>query len=151
MSTDKDQYCEHREQYGTHGTEIGSFATHAVWDESMLIKLPDNLEPEYAAPLMCGGATVWSALTSHGLQPGDRVGIEGIGGLGHMAIQFASALGCDVVVFSSNAAKKNEAIGLGAKEFHVLHNGTPQTQVQPVKHLLWCGNTAPDFSKSVMS
>lgn len=116
----------------------------------MLTKVPDNLEPEYVAPLMCGGATVWGALTAHGLQPGDRVGIEGIGGLGHMAIQFASALGCDVVVFSHTPAKKDEAMGLGAKEFHVLQNSAPQTQVNPVKHLLWCGNTAPDFSKSVM-
>lgn len=115
----------------------------------MLIKLPDNLEPEYAAPLMCGGATVWGALTTHGLQPGDRVGIAGIGGLGHMAIQFASALGCDVVVFSSNPAKKNEATGLGAKEFHTLENGVPRTEVEQVTHLLWCANSAPDFSKSV--
>ncbi|KAF7173324.1 hypothetical protein CNMCM5623_005524 [Aspergillus felis] len=142
-----DQYCQQREQYGKENTEIGAFATHAVWHESMLIKLPDDLEPEYAAPLMCGGATVWCALTCYDIKPGDRVGIQGIGGLGHMAIQFASKLGCDVVVFSSSAAKKDEAKGLGANEFHTLENGAVRDAVRPVKHLLWCGNEPPDFSK----
>ncbi|RHZ72394.1 hypothetical protein CDV55_108412 [Aspergillus turcosus] len=144
-----DQYCQNREQYGKENTEIGAFATHAVWHESMLIKLPDDLEPEYAAPLMCGGATVWCALTCYDIKPGDRVGIQGIGGLGHMAIQFASKLGCDVVVFSSSAAKKDEATGLGANEFHTMENGGLRNAVRPVKHLLWCGNAAPDFSKLV--
>jgi D-arabinose 1-dehydrogenase-like Zn-dependent alcohol dehydrogenase len=113
----------------------------------MLIKLPDELECQYAAPLMCGGATVWGALTSDGIKPGDRVGIAGIGGIGHMAIQFASTLGCDVVVFSSDAAKRDEAIGLGAKEFHVLQDGMPPTSVKQVQHLLWCASAPPDLIK----
>ncbi|KAJ5115352.1 alcohol dehydrogenase [Penicillium alfredii] len=147
--TDKDQYCTHREQYGTHAFEIGAFATHAVWHQSMLVKLPAGLECEYAAPLMCGGATVWSALTSDGIQPGDRVGIAGIGGLGHMAIQFAATLGCDVVAFSSSAAKRDEATALGAKEFHLLQHGSLKALAAPVKHLLWCGSAPPDLSKTI--
>lgn len=146
---DKDQYCDEREQYGTHDFEIGSFASHAVWHESMLIKLPDGLEPEYVAPLMCGGATVWGAMTTYNLKPGDRVGIQGIGGLGHMAIQFASALGCDVVVLSSNSSKKDEAIQLGAKEFYITKEGAPEHLIKKVNHLFWCGSANPDFSKSV--
>lgn len=149
MMQGHDQYCQQREQYGKGNTEIGAFATHAVWHESLLVKLPDDLEPEYAAPLMCGGATVWCALTCYDIKPGERVGIQGIGGLGHMAIQFASKLGCDVVVFSSSAAKKDEAKGLGANEFHTLENGAVGDAVRPVKHLLWCGNEPPDFSKLV--
>lgn len=148
MKTGKDQYCDHRKQYGSD-FEIGSFATHAVFDVSMLIKLPDELELEYAAPLMCGGATVWEALTSYDAQPGDRVAIQGIGGLGHLAIQFASALGYEVVALSSSPQKKDEAIGLGAKEFHVLKNGIPETSMAKVKHLFWCGNAVPEFSKLV--
>ncbi|CAL5865908.1 uncharacterized protein PFLUO_LOCUS114 [Penicillium psychrofluorescens] len=145
--TDKDQYCTHRENYGTHGFEIGAFATHAVWHESMLIKLPDELECQYAPPLMCGGATVWEALTSDGIKPGDRVGIAGIGGLGHMAIQFASTLGCDVVVFSRDASKRDEAMSLGAKEFHVLQDGVAATGVKQVRHLMWCASIPPDLSQ----
>lgn len=147
IEADKDQYCEQRQQYGTKDYEVGSFATHAVFDQSMLIKIPDGLESEYAAPLMCGGATVWGALTSYNLQPGDRVAIAGIGGLGHLAIQFASALGCDVVVLSSNPQKKDEAMGLGAKEYHVFRDTAPD--IAPVKHLFWTGNSTPDFSKLV--
>ncbi|KAL1874189.1 hypothetical protein Plec18167_006126 [Paecilomyces lecythidis] len=147
--SDRDQYCDEREQYGTHSSEIGSFASHAVWHESMLIKLPDGLEPEYAAPLMCGGATVWGAMTSYNLKPGDRVAIHGIGGLGHMAIQFASALGCDVVVLSSTASKKDEAMQLGAKEFHITKGDIPEYPIKKVNHLFWCGSASPDYSKIV--
>ncbi|KAI9931427.1 hypothetical protein ASPWEDRAFT_58172 [Aspergillus wentii DTO 134E9] len=145
--TDKDQYCEQREPYGTDAFKIGSFATHAVWDESMLVKLPDILESQFAAPLMCGGAAVWDALTSYDLRPGDRVGIQGVGGIGHMAVQFASALGYDVVAFGSKSDKSEVMTGLGAKEFHVLEEGVSKTAVKPVQHLLWCGSGAPDFAR----
>jgi D-arabinose 1-dehydrogenase-like Zn-dependent alcohol dehydrogenase len=117
----------------------------------MVIKLPDGLESLYAAPLMCGGATVWEALTAYDLKAGDRVGIAGIGGLGHMAIQFASALGCDVVVLSSNPTKKDEALSLGAKEFHVTENDAPRTPIKKLNQLYWCGSSHPDFSKSVLT
>ncbi|KAL2004735.1 hypothetical protein VTN00DRAFT_3263 [Thermoascus crustaceus] len=147
--SDRDQYCDQREQYGTHDFEIGSFASHAVWNESMLIKLPDLLEAQYAAPLMCGGATVWGAMTSYDLKAGDRVAISGIGGLGHMAIQFASRLGCNVVVLSSNPTKREEAMGLGAHEFHVTKDGAPENPIKQVNHLFWCGNQHPDFSKLI--
>jgi hypothetical protein len=145
--TDQDQYCEQKEAYGTHDTDIGTFSKYAVWDESMAIKLPDGLESEYAAPLMCGGATVWGALTSHNLQAGDRVGVQSIGGLGHMAIEFASALGCDVVVLSSNASKKDEALSLGAKEFYVTQDDAPRENIKKLNRLLCCGHSHPNFEK----
>lgn len=146
---DKDQYCDFKEAYGFNNLDIGTFASHVVWHESMVIKLPPGLEPEYAAPLMCGGAAVWGAMTSYDLKPGDRVGIAGVGGLGHMAIQFASALGCDVVVLSTNESKRNEAMALGAKEFHLIDDAIRE-KIKRLHHLYWCGNSHPDFFKYVL-
>jgi D-arabinose 1-dehydrogenase-like Zn-dependent alcohol dehydrogenase len=113
----------------------------------MVIKIPKGLDLEYAAPLMCGGATVWGALTSYDLKPGDRVAIYGVGGLGHMAIQFASTLGCDVVVLSSSPHKKDEAMRLGAKEFYVTENDAPREPIKRVNHIYLCGSSRPDFSR----
>ncbi|OJJ45879.1 hypothetical protein ASPZODRAFT_69172 [Penicilliopsis zonata CBS 506.65] len=145
----KDQYCECRQEYGSDQDNGGAFATHAVWDERMLFHLPASLEPEHAAPLMGGGATAWTALTASDMRPGDRVGVQGIGGTGHMAIQFASALGYEVVALSTNADKRDEAISLGAKEFHLLKDGAPVDRCAQVKHLLWFGTEAPDLTRAL--
>jgi D-arabinose 1-dehydrogenase-like Zn-dependent alcohol dehydrogenase len=79
------------------------------------------------------------------VKPGDRVGIVGIGGLGHLAIQFADKLGAEVVVFSTKAEKEAEARGFGAKEFYLL--GEPEKVKEPVDVLVLTGNSYPDFSK----
>ena len=76
--------------------------------ESYVHKIPDNLPSEYAAPLQCAGSTVYNAITSSA-KTGDRVGILGIGGLGHLAIQFSAKLGFDTIVFSTTAEKEAEA------------------------------------------
>ena len=115
--TGKEHYCPEREFYGEANLDQGSLASHAVWKESFLFKLPHNMSDEEAAPLMCGGATVFTALHSFGIKSTDRVGIMGVGGLGHLAIQFAARMGCDVVVFSGSDSKEEEAKQLGAKEF----------------------------------
>ncbi|KAJ6521944.1 chaperonin 10-like protein [Mycena vulgaris] len=81
----KNQYCPTREQYGVHNLHQGSFGSHAVWDASFLFKIPEGLAPEDAAPLMCGGATVYGVIESYNIRPFDRVGVVGIGGLGHIA------------------------------------------------------------------
>lgn len=65
----------------------GSFATHAVWKESFLFHVPEAMDSAAAAPLMCGGATVFNTLHSYGVKSSHRVGIVGVGGLGHLAIQ----------------------------------------------------------------
>ena len=98
--------------YGMGDFHIGSFASHAVWRESYLFKIPENIANEYAAPLQCGGATVFNALEMYGTRPTDRVGIIGVGGLGHLTIQFAAKMGCEVVVFSGTDSKKEEAMKL---------------------------------------
>lgn len=73
--------------------------------ESYLHKIPDNLSSEHAAPLQCAGSTVYSALIDSA-KPGDRVGIIGIGGLGHLAIQFSAKMGFETVVFSTLQTRK---------------------------------------------
>jgi D-arabinose 1-dehydrogenase-like Zn-dependent alcohol dehydrogenase len=96
-----------------------------------------------AAPLQCAGATVYGALKSH-YQTGMRVGVLGIGGLGHLAIQFASQMGASTVVFSTSPSKEEEARKFGASTFVVLgHEDTLET---PVDLLLITSHKAPDWS-----
>lgn len=111
-----DIYCKDRRIYGYTGDRTqGSFATHAIWREAFLHPIPEGLSDEAAAPLQCGGATVYTAL--QGVKPTETVGIMGVGGLGHIAIQFANKMGCRVVVLSGSDRKKDEATKLGAHEF----------------------------------
>ena len=123
--------------------------SHAVWKEDFLFKIPDEIESEHAAPLMCGGATVFNALQFHGVKSTDRVGVIGIGGLGHLAIQFAASMGCEVVVFSGTESKKDEALKLGAKEFYAT-KGLKELKVkQPIDHLLVTTSQQPDWSQYI--
>jgi len=95
----------------------GGFAERIRCDSRYCFPLPDNLASENAAPLLCGGITVYSPLRHHGITANMRVGVAGIGGLGHLALQFARAMGCEVTAFSSSPAKKEEALGFGAERF----------------------------------
>jgi D-arabinose 1-dehydrogenase-like Zn-dependent alcohol dehydrogenase len=111
-------YCTGgKKEYGVGNTDQGSFGSGAVWKEQYLFKLPDNLASDDAAPLMCAGITVWAPLARFGLKSTDVVGVVGIGGLGHLAIQFASKMGCEVVALSGTEEKREEAIKLGAHHF----------------------------------
>ncbi|GJN73939.1 hypothetical protein PLIIFM63780_008010 [Purpureocillium lilacinum] len=112
----EETFCPQRVMYGMPASaDQGSFATEAVWREAFLHPLPDSLSDEDAAPLQCGGATVFTALK--GIRPGETVGVMGVGGLGHLAIQFAAKMGCRVVVISGSERKKQQALELGAHEF----------------------------------
>jgi uncharacterized zinc-type alcohol dehydrogenase-like protein len=95
----------------------GGFASHVRAHWAWTIALPDNLNLADAGPLLCGGITVFNPLAMHA-KPTDRVGIIGIGGLGHMAVKFAAAYGCDVTAFTSSESKFDEARGFGAN--HVV-------------------------------
>jgi uncharacterized zinc-type alcohol dehydrogenase-like protein len=95
----------------------GGFASAIVVDARFAFPLPDALDSEHAGPLLCGGATVYSPLQSHCVRPSMRVGVVGIGGLGHMALQFARAFGCEVTAISSTPAKEREAREFGAHHF----------------------------------
>ena len=87
-------------------------ALHAHW--SWAVPIPAGLDPAAAGPLMCGGGTVFLPFQLHAIKPTDRVGVVGIGGLGHLAVKFARAWGCEVTAFTSSAAKREEALALGA-------------------------------------
>ena len=100
--------------------------------------------------MLCGGATVWGALVSSGGRPvlaGDRVGVVGIGGLGHLAIQFANKLGATVVAFSSTDSKREEALAFGASEFYATKGVTSfgEELVKKIDHLLITTSELPDF------
>jgi uncharacterized zinc-type alcohol dehydrogenase-like protein len=95
----------------------GGFAEKIRVSSRFAIPVPQELESENVAPLMCGGITVYSPLRNHGVKPSSRVGIIGIGGLGHLGIQFAKAFGAEVTAFSTSKDKEAEARKLGAHNF----------------------------------
>lgn len=138
-------FCAERKMYTEADFDQGSLASHAVWKQDFLFKVPDEIESENAAPLMCGGATVFNALQFHGVKTTDRVGVIGVGGLGHLAIQFAAKMGCDVVVFSSTESKKEEATKLGAKEFYATKGLKELKLEKKIDHLLVTTSVQPDW------
>ena len=95
----------------------GGFATHIRSHWAWAIPLPENLNFAEAGPLLCGGITVFSPLAMYA-KPTDRVGIIGIGGLGHMAVKFAAAYGCDVTAFTSSDERRHSMrqMGFGAND-----------------------------------
>ncbi|KAF1911662.1 chaperonin 10-like protein [Ampelomyces quisqualis] len=96
----------------------GGYAKSWRGPASFAIPIPDGLLSEFAAPLMCGGVTVYSPLVSNGAGPGKRIGVVGVGGLGHFALLFAKALKChEIVAISRSSSKKEDAIKLGADKF----------------------------------
>lgn len=108
---------DHNLCHAAKGTIIGhhgGFADKVRADESSVIALPDGLDESVIAPLFCAGVTVFNPLLELGIKPTDTVGIIGIGGLGHLALKFLRAWGCEVWAFTSSEAKKTEAIELGA-------------------------------------
>ncbi|MFZ1012860.1 MAG: NAD(P)-dependent alcohol dehydrogenase [Terracidiphilus sp.] len=95
----------------------GGYATRVRANARFVIPIPEVLSSEGAAPLLCGGITVYNPMRTHGVNPSSRVGVVGIGGLGHMAVQFARVFGAEVTAFSSSLAKEEEARALGASHF----------------------------------
>lgn len=104
--------CRKAEQtiVGRHGGFSDRVRTSVEW----AIPLPDALDAEKAGPLFCGGATVFNPIVQHNIRPTDRVGVIGIGGLGHLALQFLNKWGCEVTAFTSSTSKSEEALQLGA-------------------------------------
>jgi uncharacterized zinc-type alcohol dehydrogenase-like protein len=102
----------------------GGFADRVRAHPEWLVPLPETLDPAQAGPLFCGGITVFNPIIQFDIKPTDRVGVVGIGGLGHLALQFLHAWGCDVTAFSTNPEKEGEARALGAD--HFVHSRDPQ-------------------------
>ncbi len=94
----------------------GGFATSVRVDSRFAFELPDGLDAATAAPLLCAGLTVFSPLERLGAKAGVRVGVVGVGGLGHMAVRFAAAMGAEVIAFDPDLSKRELALGLGARD-----------------------------------
>jgi uncharacterized zinc-type alcohol dehydrogenase-like protein len=97
----------------------GGFADRVRARAASVVALPAGVDPAKAGPLFCGGITVFNPLVQFDVQPTDQVGVIGIGGLGHLALQFLSAWGCEVTAFTSSEAKRDDALNMGAQ--HTLN------------------------------
>lgn len=119
-----EQYCQRggvptyagRDRDGS--TTQGGYSTHVVVDADFALSVPDGLDPAAAAPLLCAGITTYSPLRRWGAGPGKRVAIVGLGGLGHMGVKIAHAMGAEVTVLSQSLKKQEDAQRLGADDFH---------------------------------
>lgn len=109
---------------GTITHQHGGFADRVRCHWAWASKLPEALKSEDCGPLLCGGITVFEPMVQHGLSPTSRVGVVGIGGLGHMALMFLRAWGCEVTAFSRSRAKEAQARELGAHEFVATEEDT---------------------------
>jgi alcohol dehydrogenase (NADP+) len=106
----------------TGGVTYGGYSESVVVDERFVLRVPGNLNPAGAAPLLCAGITTYSPMKHWGVTKGKKVGVAGLGGLGHMAVKFAHALGAHVVVFTTSPSKKDDALRLGADEVVISRN-----------------------------
>jgi len=135
----EEQYCDRAETLWTYNARdkkgnltFGGYGNHIVCDEAFVLSIPKNLDPAAAAPLLCAGITTYSPLKHWGAGPGKKIGVIGLGGLGHMALKFSHAFGAHTVQFTTSANKVEDAKKLGADEviltkeanWHTKHAGT---------------------------
>jgi len=116
----------------------GGFSSSVVADHRFVYPLPPTMPSQVAAVLMCAGVAVYSALRTYVTSPELKVAILGVGGLGHLAIQFAHAFGCEVTAISSSPAKKEQALGFGADRFIDSNDRDSMRQVNYGHDLLIC-------------
>jgi alcohol dehydrogenase (NADP+) len=119
----EEQYCE-RGNIGTYDAEDldgsitkGGYSTQVVVDQDFVLSIPDGIGLDVAAPLLCAGITMYSPLKHWGAGPGRRVAIVGLGGLGHVGVKIAKAMGAEVTVITRTADKQADASRLGASDF----------------------------------
>ena len=120
----EEQYCENgmtptyngRERDGKTPT-FGGYSTRITVNEDYVVRIPEGIPLEGAAPLLCAGITTYSPLRHFGVKAGDKVAIVGLGGLGHMGVKLAKAMGAHVTVLSHSPGKRDDALKLGADEF----------------------------------
>jgi alcohol dehydrogenase (NADP+) len=118
---DLEQYCENHATFTYNGVDrhdgmptYGGYSERIVVSDKFVLKVPENLDPAGAAPLLCAGITTWSPLKHWNVGKGSRVGVVGLGGLGHMALKLAKAMGAEVTLFSRSPGKERDARRLGA-------------------------------------
>ncbi|HMS56499.1 MAG TPA: NAD(P)-dependent alcohol dehydrogenase [Fimbriimonadaceae bacterium] len=125
----EEQYCENGATFTYNapdkvsgGMTFGGYSTQITVDENYVVRVPDSLPLGAAAPLLCAGITTYSPLRHFGVKEGTRVGVVGLGGLGHMAVKFGRAMGAHVTVLSHSDSKRDDALRLGAHEFISTNN-----------------------------
>jgi uncharacterized zinc-type alcohol dehydrogenase-like protein len=116
-----------REQDGQTPT-YGGYSTRITVDQSYVVNIPAGIPLDRAAPLLCAGITTYSPLRHFGVKRNDRIGVVGLGGLGHMAVKLGKALGAHVTVMSHSPGKRDDALRLGADDFMVTRNAEAFTQ-----------------------
>jgi uncharacterized zinc-type alcohol dehydrogenase-like protein len=125
----EEQYCatgpvltyNGRERDGVTPT-FGGYSTRIVVDEHYVLRIPPGLQLDRAAPLLCAGITTYSPLRTFGVKRGDEVAVVGLGGLGHVGVRLAAAMGARVTVFSHSERKRADALALGASDFVATHD-----------------------------
>ncbi|RTY60449.1 NAD(P)-dependent alcohol dehydrogenase [Pantoea sp. YU22] len=110
------------DKHGTAPATYGGYAESIVVNEHFVLQVPKNLDLAGVAPLVCAGITAYSPIRRWGVKAGQKVGIVGLGGLGHMGVKFARALGAHVVLFTTSPSKKEDALRVGAHEVVVSRN-----------------------------
>lgn len=120
----EEQYCDqgmtgtyNSRERGSGAPTQGGYSTLITVDQGYVLRIPDGIPLDRAAPLLCAGITTYSPLRHFGVKPGDRVAVVGLGGLGHMAVKLAAAMGAEVTVLSTSASKRDDALALGATDF----------------------------------
>ncbi|MCF6808628.1 NAD(P)-dependent alcohol dehydrogenase [Thiotrichales bacterium 19S9-12] len=146
-----EQYCDNgfvatynSEDKTFGGVTYGGYSEKIVVDEKFVLSVPTNIELKGVAPLLCAGITTWSPLVEWNIKAGDRIGVIGLGGLGHMGVKFAKALGATVVMITTSESKGADAKKLGADEVLLSTDTDQMTQQKesfdfllntvPVKH-----------------
>lgn len=133
----EEQYCL-KGMTGTYGSidtygqfTQGGYSTHIVVTEDFVLRIPDAIALDVAAPLLCAGITTYSPLNHWHAGPGKKVAVIGLGGLGHMAVKFAHAMGAEVTVLSQSLGKQEDGLRLGADHFYATSD--PETFTQLAK------------------
>ncbi|WP_158889538.1 NAD(P)-dependent alcohol dehydrogenase [Amycolatopsis anabasis] len=116
----------------------GGYSTHVVVDENYVLRIPDQIALDAAAPLLCAGITMYSPLRHWNIGPGSRVAIVGMGGLGHLGVKIAHALGAEVTVLSQSLRKKDDAMRMGADHYHATSDPRTFTTLARSFDLILC-------------
>ena len=126
----EEQYCDQRPTMTYNGVErdgvtptFGGYSTRITVDESYVLSIPEAIPLDRAAPLLCAGITTYSPMRHYGVEAGDKVAVVGLGGLGHMAVKIATAMGAKVTVLSTSPSKHDDALALGALDFAATGDG----------------------------
>ena len=142
-----EQYCEAGMLLTYNGRDSngqitqGGYSNQIVVDEQYALRIPDSLSPAGAAPLLCAGITTYSPLRHWGIGKYHKLAVVGLGGLGHMAVKIAKAMGTDVTVLSTSEGKRSDALRLGANDFVVTANPSSFQKIQ--RHFDFILDTVP--------